>query len=177
MLKLLHLIQMSSIDDSVKMDVRMVEAGEEGQELPQRVLDPTYLADKDLCLSRFDEWTKEEQSDFIENLLRRISEDQQAQVGEFVTPLLRRDFVTLFPKKGLDHIAENILSYLDVKSLCVAKLVCKDWNGVISNAMLWKKLIERHVRTDLLWRGLGERRGWYVQFQSWLCIVIKGLSI
>jgi hypothetical protein len=26
--------------------------------------------------------------------------------------------------------------------------------------MLWKKLIERKVRTDSLWRGLSERRGW-----------------
>ncbi|PKU35399.1 solute carrier family facilitated glucose transporter member hypothetical protein [Limosa lapponica baueri] len=26
--------------------------------------------------------------------------------------------------------------------------------------MLWKKLIERMVRTDSLWRGLSERRGW-----------------
>ncbi|KAG6439822.1 hypothetical protein O3G_MSEX001113 [Manduca sexta] len=28
--------------------------------------------------------------------------------------------------------------------------------------MLWKKLIERKVRTDSLWRGLAERRGWIV---------------
>ena len=26
--------------------------------------------------------------------------------------------------------------------------------------MLWKKLIERKVNTDTLWRGLAERRGW-----------------
>lgn len=28
--------------------------------------------------------------------------------------------------------------------------------------MLWKKLIERKVRTDSLWRGLAERRQWWV---------------
>ena len=26
--------------------------------------------------------------------------------------------------------------------------------------MLWKKLIERKTRTDSLWHGLSERRGW-----------------
>jgi F-box and WD-40 domain protein 1/11 len=26
--------------------------------------------------------------------------------------------------------------------------------------MLWKKLIERKVQTDQLWRGLADRRGW-----------------
>lgn len=65
------------------------------------------------------------------------------------------------PARGLDHIAENILSYLDAKSLCAAELVCKEWYRVTSDGMLWKKLIERMVRTDSLWRGLSERRGWW----------------
>lgn len=66
-----------------------------------------------------------------------------------------------FTAKGLDHIAENILSFLDANSLCAAEIVCKEWYRVISDGMLWKKLIERKVRTDPLWRGLSERRGWY----------------
>lgn len=60
----------------------------------------------------------------------------------------------------MDHVAENILSYLDAESLCSAELVCKEWKRVIHEGMLWKKLIERKVRTDSLWRGLAERRGW-----------------
>lgn len=63
-------------------------------------------------------------------------------------------------EKGLDHVAENILSYLDASSLCAAELVCREWQRVISEGMLWKKLVERKVRTDSLWRGLAERRGW-----------------
>ena len=69
-------------------------------------------------------------------------------------------FCCCLTAKGLDHIAENILSFLDAKSLCAAEVVCKEWNRVISDGMLWKKLIERKVRTDPLWRGLSERRGW-----------------
>ena len=65
-----------------------------------------------------------------------------------------------FAAKGLDHVAETILSYLDAKSLCAAERVCKEWLRVISDGMLWKKLIERMVRTDPLWRGLADRRGW-----------------
>lgn len=65
-----------------------------------------------------------------------------------------------FLEQGLDHVAENILSYLEADSLRNAELVCKEWFRVISEGMLWKKLIERKVRTDLLWRGLAERRQW-----------------
>ena len=67
-----------------------------------------------------------------------------------------------FIEKGLDHVAENILSYLDSESLKQAESVCKEWRRVISEGMLWKKLIEKKVRTDPLWQGLAERRGWYI---------------
>lgn len=67
-------------------------------------------------------------------------------------------FYTL--EKGLDHVADNILSYLDADSLFSAELVSKEWNRVISEGMLWKKLIERKVRSDSLWRGLAERKKW-----------------
>jgi hypothetical protein len=60
----------------------------------------------------------------------------------------------------LDHVADNILSYLDADSLFAAELVSKEWNRVISEGMLWKKLIERKVRSDSLWRGLAERKKW-----------------
>lgn len=66
-----------------------------------------------------------------------------------------------FLAKGLDHIAEMILSYLDAKSLCAAELVSKEWNRVICDGMMWRKLIEQMVRIDPLWSGLSERRGWY----------------
>lgn len=59
-------------------------------------------------------------------------------------------------------MAESILSYLDADSLIAAELVCKEWLRVISEGMLWKKLIECKVRTDSIWRGLAERRGWLV---------------
>ena len=65
-----------------------------------------------------------------------------------------------FSEKGLDHVAEKVLSYLDGQSLKEAELVCKEWQRVVADGLLWKKLIERKVRTDPLWKGLSERRGW-----------------
>ena len=79
----------------------------------------------------------------------------------FLSDTICSSFLFCSTAKGLDHIAENILSFLDATSLCAAERVCKEWYRVISDGMLWKKLIERKVRTDPLWRGLSERRGWY----------------
>ena len=62
--------------------------------------------------------------------------------------------------KGLHHIAYKILSYLDERSLCRAELVCHEWHQVISEGLLWKKLIERKVASEPVWKGLSERRGW-----------------
>lgn len=73
---------------------------------------------------------------------------------------LNLEFFSLSSEKGLHHIAENILSYLDAKSLCAAELVCREWSRVINDGMLWRKLIERKVRTDSMWKGLSERKGW-----------------
>jgi F-box and WD-40 domain protein 1/11 len=85
---------------------------------------------------------------------------QHSYVYSHLKAILQRDFVTLLPKKGLDHVAEKILCYLDANSLCAAELVCTGWLRVISEGMLWKKLIERKVQTDLLWKGLAERKNW-----------------
>lgn len=108
----------------------------------------------------FDKWCESDQTRFVELLLTRMTHCQHSDVNCFLKPMLQRDFISLLPKRGLDHVAENILSYLDSVSLCAAELVCKEWHRVISEGMLWKKLIEHKVRTDSLWRGLANRRGW-----------------
>ena len=94
------------------------------------------------------------QTDFVNEALRRMTPNQHSYVYSHLKAILQRDFITLLPKKGLDHVAEKILCYLDANSLCAAELVCTGWLRVISEGMLWKKLIERKVQTDLLWKGL-----------------------
>ncbi|KAK3095362.1 hypothetical protein FSP39_013764 [Pinctada imbricata] len=119
-----------------------------------------YLKDRDTCTKYFENWTEYDQIQFVQDLLSRMCHYQHGQINSFLKPMLQRDFISALPAKGLDHVAESILSFLDAKSLCAAELVCKEWYRVISEGMLWKKLIERMVRTDSLWRGLAERRGW-----------------
>ena len=124
----------------------------------------------------FSSWTEQDQIEFVEELLKSMQHHQHGTVNAFLKPMLQRDFISLLPKKvnsnrtlslqltmslqGLDHVAENILSFLDAKSLCAAGAVSKEWARVISEGMLWKKLIERKVNTDSLWKGLADRRNW-----------------
>ncbi|XP_069678944.1 F-box/WD repeat-containing protein 1A isoform X4 [Periplaneta americana] len=121
---------------------------------------PQYVTERETCLKYFEKWSEQDQVEFVEHLLSRMCHYQHGHINSYLKPMLQRDFISLLPKKGLDHVAESILSYLDADSLCAAELVCKEWYRVISEGMLWKKLIERKVRTDSLWRGLAERRGW-----------------
>nr|XP_033799023.1 F-box/WD repeat-containing protein 1A isoform X13 [Geotrypetes seraphini] len=126
----------------------------------QRKLSANYEKEKELCVKYFEKWSESDQVEFVEHLISRMCHYQHGHINLYLKPMLQRDFITALPARGLDHIAENILSYLDAKSLCSAELVCKEWYRVTSDGMLWKKLIERMVRTDSLWRGLAERRGW-----------------
>ncbi|XP_070500078.1 F-box/WD repeat-containing protein 1A isoform X1 [Chironomus tepperi] len=129
---------------------------------PTRKKEPStqYQKEHDKCLGMFTNWNDDEQVDFVEKLLSRMCHYQHGHINAFLKPMLQRDFISLLPKKGLDHVADNILSYLDAESLFAAELVSKEWNRVISEGMLWKKLIERKVRSDSLWRGLAERKKW-----------------
>jgi len=127
---------------------------------PRREPSQKYLKERDICMDYFSGWTEQDQIEFVEELLVSMHHHQHGTVNAFLKPMLQRDFISLLPKKGLDHVAENILSFLDARSLCAAELVSKEWSRVISEGMLWKKLIERKVNTDSLWRGLADRRGW-----------------
>ncbi|OXU26699.1 hypothetical protein TSAR_005649 [Trichomalopsis sarcophagae] len=127
---------------------------------PPSAISAQFTHERDQCMKYFEKWSEPEQVNFVEQLLARMCHYQHGHINAYLKPMLQRDFISLLPKKGLDHVAEGILSYLDNESLAAAELVCKEWHRVISEGMLWKKLIERKVRTDSVWRGLAERRKW-----------------
>ncbi|CDQ57107.1 unnamed protein product [Oncorhynchus mykiss] len=126
----------------------------------KRPSEGNYEKEKEVCIQLFDQWSEADQVEFVEHLISRMCHYQHGHINSYLKPMLQRDFITALPAQGLDHIAENILSFLDARSLCSAELVCKEWQRVISEGMLWKKLIERMVRTDPLWKGLSERHQW-----------------
>ena len=85
-----------------------------------------------------------------------MNHHQIGAVDAYIKPLLQRDFIVLLPRR----LAECVLENLDSVGLAMASAVSKQWKGVVAHGMLWRKLIEKHVREDSLWRGLSEKRGW-----------------
>ncbi|CAF1474685.1 unnamed protein product, partial [Adineta ricciae] len=126
----------------------------------QKFSTPDYEPTSEHFLETFSTWDDREQLVFVENLLKHMHSHQHGQINTFLLPMLQRDFVGQLATRGLEHIAEKILGYLDDRSLVSTELVCREWYHVISAGMLWKKLIEGKVQSDTLWQGLANRRGW-----------------
>ncbi|CAF1355955.1 unnamed protein product [Adineta steineri] len=119
-----------------------------------------YEQNNEQYITTFSTWNENEQLSFVENLLKHMQSHQHGQVNLFLLPMLKRDFIGRLASYGLEHVAEKILGYLDDQSLKSTELVCHEWYHVISEGMLWKKLIERKFLSNSLWRGLADRRGW-----------------
>ena len=109
---------------------------------------------------QFSTMSKDQQVSCMEMLFGHLGPDQQGMLNGIFQPMLQRDFISLFSLKDCSHLSELILSYLDAKGLCRAELVCEKWKTVIVEGNLWKKLIERKVRTDELWKDLSIKRSW-----------------
>lgn len=118
------------------------------------------VADQNRCLEAFLQWNEDDQVDFLCKLLRRMSHAQHSQINILLEPLLQCDIVTALPSRGVPNISADILSYLDANSLLSVELVSKSWQRIVVRFQLWRKLIARRIETDVVWRGLAERRGW-----------------
>ncbi|CAF0770704.1 unnamed protein product [Didymodactylos carnosus] len=149
------------------MDI--IVSSSNSNELVEMTVDETTISKKSTSnyeqdsinfLKRFEQWTDSEQLKIVEDSLKRMHHYQLGKINQILFPMLQRDFIGQLSTKGLEHIAEKILSYLDDKSLMATELVCQDWYHVVSQGMLWKKLVERKVINDTLWHRLSEKRGW-----------------
>jgi F-box and WD-40 domain protein 1/11 len=101
-----------------------------------QIATPNYEKQSERFLTTFSTWDDHEQLIFVENLLQHMQNHQHAQVNTFLLPMLQRDFIGQLATRGLEHIAEKILGYLDNQSLISTELVCHDWYHVISSGIL-----------------------------------------
>ncbi|CAO3635951.1 unnamed protein product [Cunninghamella blakesleeana] len=76
---------------------------------------------------------------------------QLSFIYESLQPLLRIDFVLIFPK----DINFQIFSYLDHKSLCQAAQVSRQWKCIADDERLWHKMCNQHIGNKCLKCGWG----------------------
>ena len=100
-----------------------------------KISTPDYEKKSERFLTIFSTWDDREQIIFVENLLKRMHSHQHGQINMFLLPMLQRDFVGQLAARGLEHIAEKILGYLDDQSLMSTELVCRDWYHVVSEGI------------------------------------------
>ena len=91
-----------------------------------------YEQTSDGLLTTFCTWNDREQLLFVENLLKHMHSHQHGQINALLSPMLQRDFIGQLAGRGLEHIGEKILGYLDDRSLVSTECVCRTWYHVIS---------------------------------------------
>ncbi|VDM59769.1 unnamed protein product [Angiostrongylus costaricensis] len=123
---------------------------------PKDNLGDDYLNECDAVLDKFLSWNEHEQLDIMERILNKMTHNQLFVMQRFIQPMLQRDFIALLPQ----HLAEMILSNLDARALAACEAVSTVWRSVLAIGQLWRKLIERNVRKDNMWRGLSEKNKW-----------------
>ena len=53
------------------------------------------------CSKLFEKWPENDQTDFVQGLLTRMTHFQQSQINFYLSPMLQRDFISLLPRKWL----------------------------------------------------------------------------
>lgn len=114
--------------------------------------------DVDQFIQKFQSWPENKQVNAIKKMLTKMNHSQHSQINHALEPLLQRDFITMLPQRGLIHLAQKILSYLDAESLSMASSVCREWDRIIREGFLWKQLIAQKIKTDSAWAGIVRKK-------------------
>ena len=85
------------------MDVDMTpsiigsESKKKNESLSRSSSTSNYEQEKDLCFTYFSGWSQEEQVEFAEQMLGRMTHYQHGQINAFLKPMLQRDFISALP--------------------------------------------------------------------------------
>lgn len=111
-------------------------------------------------LDFFEAMPAEMKSYVMYQLLRRCPKPVLHFVADVVNPALKCDFLSLFPVE----LSQNVIGYLDAKSLCQAAQVSRKWRQVIdSDEKTWKKLLDAdgfYIPPGELQQAVLEGWGW-----------------
>lgn len=105
-------------------------------------------------LKTFKTWSEGMRTNFLHELVDRMTSDDHVCLTNLLTPLLRRDLLALLP----EEICWKIFFYLDVRTICMASQVNRAWHRTLSNTYFWKKLHLMMRDTNADWELLTQQR-------------------
>ena len=88
-------------DDLRRVKVEPMMTGDGDEDSSQFSMSPRDENDHDtdMCLKMFESWTQGRQTDFVEQLIARMSFHQHEHIYSILMPILQRDFITALPSK------------------------------------------------------------------------------
>jgi F-box and WD-40 domain protein CDC4 len=111
-------------------------------------------------LNSFDALPEQMKSYVLYQMLRRCKKPTLHFVADVVNPALKRDFIASLPTE----LSLEIISYLDVKSMCSAAQVSKYWRKLTdTHESAWKDLLDKdgyRLPHGELERAVQEGWGW-----------------
>ena len=124
-----------------------------------QLLTPTVMGIPNM-LNSFDALPEQMKSYVMYQLLRRCTKPTLHFVADVVNPALKRDFIASLPAE----LGLQIISYLDVKSMCNAAQVSSYWRRLVdTHEGAWKDLLEKDgykLPQGELERAVQEGWGW-----------------
>lgn len=134
------------------------EANDLASPNPQ-LLTPTVMGIPNM-LNAFDTLPEEMKAYVMYQMLRRCKKSTLHFVADVVNPALKRDFIASLPPE----LSLEIISYLDVTSLCNAARVSRYWRKLIdTHESAWKELFDKDgykLPHGELERAIQEGWGW-----------------
>lgn len=88
-------------DDIRKGKAEQMMTGDGDEDSSQFSMSPRDETDHDtdMCLKMFESWTLGRQTEFVEQLIARMSFHQHEHIYSILMPILQRDFITALPSK------------------------------------------------------------------------------
>lgn len=130
-----------------------------------QLLTPTVM-DIPGMLNSFDALPEQMKSYVMYQMLRRCNKSTLHFVADVVNPALKRDFIASLPPE----LSLQIISYLDVNSMCNAAQVSKHWRKLVdTHESAWKELFEKDgfkLPYGELERAVQEGWGWQYPHSS-----------
>lgn len=83
--------------ESFVSSVEPTDLIEEMESTTLNITNEQFEEEKRICFKYFDCWSSEDQIDFVEDLLLRMTHYQHGHINSFLKPMLQRDFISALP--------------------------------------------------------------------------------